>query len=245
MTAANANRSVDPTQFTLASDGARLNENVGGLMSTPATNLETVILPKPALSPTATLEQALKSRHSSRAFLPDPLSLELLSALLWTGFGINRRDTGGRTAPSAHNWQEIDVFAVLPEGAYRYDAKGHRLLLVKAEDLRGATGVQDFVATAPLNLVYVADFARMPDARAEERDFLAGADAGCRMHRAKRLSVLRRRGLGHRGARPDRPRPAGCSTGAVENAAHHAGADRGPARRSVTTSSRLGGKQWN
>lgn len=179
MTAANANRSVDPTQFTLASDGARLNENVGGLMSTPATNLETVILPKPALSPTATLEQALKSRHSSRAFLPDPLSLELLSALLWTGFGINRRDTGGRTAPSAHNWQEIDVFAVLPEGAYRYDAKGHRLLLVKAEDLRGATGVQDFVATAPLNLVYVADFARMPDARAEERDFLAGADAGC------------------------------------------------------------------
>jgi SagB-type dehydrogenase family enzyme len=148
-------------------------------MSTPATNLETVILPKPALSPTATLEQALKSRHSSRAFLPDPLSLELLSALLWTGFGINRRDSGGRTAPSAHNWQEIDVFAVLPEGAYRYDAKGHRLLLVKAEDLRGATGVQDFVATAPLNLVYVADFARMPDARAEERDFLAGADAGC------------------------------------------------------------------
>jgi SagB-type dehydrogenase family enzyme len=148
-------------------------------VSTIALNLETLVLPKPALSPTATLEQALKSRHSARAFLPDPLSLELLAALLWTGFGINRRDTGGRTAPSAHNWQEIDVFAVLPEGAYRYDAKGHRLLLVKAEDLRGATGVQDFVATAPLNLVYVADFARMPEARAEERDFLAGADAGC------------------------------------------------------------------
>jgi SagB-type dehydrogenase family enzyme len=148
-------------------------------VSTIALNVEILVLPKPALSPTATLEQALKSRHSSRAFLPDPLSLELLSALLWTGFGINRRDTGGRTAPSAHNWQEIDVFAVLPEGAYRYDAKGHRLLLVKAEDLRGATGVQDFVATAPLNLVYVADFARMPDARPEERDFLAGADAGC------------------------------------------------------------------
>ena len=83
------------------------------------------------------------------------------------------------TAPSARNWQEIDIYAVLPEGAYRYDAVSHQLLLVKAEDLRSATGMQDFVASAPLNLVYVADFSRMHDASAEERHFLAGADAGC------------------------------------------------------------------
>ena len=107
------------------------------------------------------------------------LSLETLSALLWAGFGINRPDQGGRTAPSAHNWQEIDIYAVLAEGAYRYDARAHRLLLVKAEDLRRHTGTQDFIATAPLNLVYVADFARMVDAQDEERRFLAGADAGC------------------------------------------------------------------
>ena len=150
-------------------------------MSTIALTLETdsVVLPRPVLPPTTTLEQALKKRHSTRAFLPDALPIETVSALLWAGFGINRRDTGGRTAPSAHNWQEIDVFAVLPEGTFRYDAKGHRLLLVNAEDLRGATGMQDFVAPAPLSLVYVADFARMPEAKPQERDFLAGADAGC------------------------------------------------------------------
>jgi len=149
-------------------------------MSTTTSNAETgaIVLPQPFLSPTATLERALKRRHSSRAFLPDPLPLDTLSALLWPGFGINRRDCGGRTAPSAHNWQEITVFAVLPGGAYRYEPKAHRLLLVRAEDLRSTTGQQDFAATAPLNLVYVADFARMPDARPEERDFFAGADAG-------------------------------------------------------------------
>lgn len=150
-------------------------------MSTIPLNFETdtVVLPPPALSPQATLEQALKNRRSSRAFLPDPLPLETLSALLWAGFGINRQESAHRTAPSAHNWQEIDIFAVLAEGAYRYEAQTHQLLLIKAEDLRGATGTQDFIATAPLNLVYVADFNRMPDARPAERRFLAGADAGC------------------------------------------------------------------
>jgi SagB-type dehydrogenase family enzyme len=149
-------------------------------MSTVELNLETdtVELPPPALSTAISLEQALQNRRSSRAFRPDALPLETLSALLWVAFGINRRDGAGRTAPSAHDWQGIDVFVVLPEGAYRYDAEGHRLLLVKAEDLRSSTGVQDFVATAPLNLVYVADFARMHGAKPEEQSFLAGADAG-------------------------------------------------------------------
>ncbi|MFZ2652518.1 MAG: nitroreductase family protein [Burkholderiaceae bacterium] len=148
-------------------------------MSTIALNLETdtVVLPKPNLPSGVTLDQALKSRSSSRAFLPDSLPLEILSGLLWAAFGLNR--SGGRTAPSAHNWQEIDIFVVLPEGAYRYEAQGHRLLLVKAEDLRSVTGSQDFVAGTPLNLVYVADFARMPESKPEERSFLAGADAGC------------------------------------------------------------------
>ena len=150
-------------------------------MSTVALNLETdtVVLPEPAMPATARLQQALSRRRSTRTFHPDPLSMGTLSALLWSAFGINRADSRGRTAPSAHNWQEIDVFAVLPEGAYRYDARGNRLLLVNAEDLRAATGTQDFVANAPLNLVYVADFARMHGAKPDERAFLAGADAGC------------------------------------------------------------------
>lgn len=136
-----------------------------------------IALPAPQL-PAATLEQALKHRRSTRAFAAQPLSLELLSGLLWAAFGVNRHDSHGRTAPSAHNWQEIDVVAALPTGAYRYEARPHRLTLIVAQDLRAASGVQDFVATAPLNLVYVADFARMHEARPEEREFLAGADAG-------------------------------------------------------------------
>lgn len=136
-----------------------------------------VDLPVPEV-PAVTLEQTLKHRCSTRAFAASPLSLELLSALLWAAFGVNRRDSHGRTAPSAHNWQETDVMAVLPSGAYRYDARSHRLHLVLAQDLRAATGLQDFVAAAPLNLVYVADFARMHEARPEDREFLAGADAG-------------------------------------------------------------------
>ena len=138
-----------------------------------------VVLPPPTLSPQITLDQALKDRHSTRTFFPDTLSLDTLSALLWTGFGINRPEQDGRTASSAHNWQEIDIYVLLAEGAYRYDARAHRLLLVKAEDLRRHTGTHDFVATAPLDLVYVADFARMPNAQDEERKFLADADAGC------------------------------------------------------------------
>jgi SagB-type dehydrogenase family enzyme len=142
-------------------------------------NLDTdnVRLPPPAASSAITLAQALEHRHSTRDFLPDPIELPALSALLWAAAGINRPETGGRTAPSAHNWQEIDVYVVMAEGAWRYDPRESQLLLVSAEDLRALTGTQDFVASAPLNLVYVADFGRMEGARDEDRAFLAGADA--------------------------------------------------------------------
>jgi len=149
-------------------------------MSTIPIDLETdnVVLPPPQLPSGVTLEQALKSRSSARDYLEDTLPLETVSALLWAAFGINRPDSGGRTAPSAHDWQEIDVYAVLAEGGFLYDARAHRLMLVKAQDLRALTGTQDFPATAPLNLVYVADFAKMTDVRPQDREFLAGADAG-------------------------------------------------------------------
>lgn len=150
-------------------------------MSTIPLNLETdtVVLPPPSLPGDITLGRALQRRRSTRSFTTDPLPLAAVSALLWCAFGINRPESGGRTAPSAHNWQEIDVYAVLAEGAYRYDPRAHLLALVNAVDLRAATGLQDFVADAPLNLVYVADFSKMSDSREEERSFVAGADAGC------------------------------------------------------------------
>jgi SagB-type dehydrogenase family enzyme len=137
----------------------------------------TIALPPPQATGTVSLLQALRSRRSTREFSPRPLPLDVLSTLLWCAFGVNRPDSGGRTAPSAHNWQEIEVFAALPDGAYRYDAREHALRLVAPGDLRAATGRQDFVATAPLNLVYVADFGKMIDASAEDRTFYASADA--------------------------------------------------------------------
>lgn len=137
------------------------------------------VLPTPVVAPQIVLAEALRQRRSVRAYSTEAVSAETLSALLWAAFGINRPSTHHRTAPSARNWQEIDIFVVLAQGSYRFDAHKHRLDLVKAKDLRGATGTQDSVGEAPVNLVYVANFDRMIGATDEERHFLAGAEAGC------------------------------------------------------------------
>ena len=134
-------------------------------------------LPAPQWDVAKPLLQMLRARHSTRESSPRVLPVDILSTLLWAAFGINRSESGGRTAPSAHNWQEIEVFAALADAAYRYDAAAHILRLAKAGDLRRLTGVQDFVGGAPLDLVYVADFAKMTDATAEQRTFFASADA--------------------------------------------------------------------
>ena len=123
------------------------------------------------------LMQALARRHSSRNFARDPLPLPLLSGLLWAAYGVNRRN-GGRTAPSALNAQEIDVFVALPSGAYRYHSAEHGLQLVAATDLRRVTAYQDFLDEAPLDLVYVAEHARMRLVPAGNREGYAYASAG-------------------------------------------------------------------
>jgi nitroreductase len=142
-----------------------------------AHEIGSIELPAPQWDRASPLLEVLNARHSTREFSTRALPLEVLSTLLWAAFGINRAERAGRTAPSAHNWQEIDVFAVLADAAYRYDAAAHALRLVKAGDLRSLTGTQDFVGGAPLELVYVADFAKMIDARREQRTFFASADA--------------------------------------------------------------------
>ena len=135
-----------------------------------------VDLPKPKLDSTATLVAALKARRTSRDFATAPLPPQALSDLLWAANGVNR-DDGRRTAPTAKNWQEIDVYVVLPEGAYLFDAKAQALRGVAKGDLRAATGMQDFVGVSPVNLVYVADLSRMSGASAEDRDRYAASDA--------------------------------------------------------------------
>ncbi|MGA8051586.1 MAG: SagB/ThcOx family dehydrogenase [Burkholderiales bacterium] len=136
-----------------------------------------ISLPAPERRGGLPLMEALAARRSSRDFAPDALPLPLLSSLLWAAYGVNRTD-GGRTAPSALNAQEIDVFVALPSGAYRFDAAAHTLHLVAAKDLRRVTGYQDFVDEAPLDLVYVADHARMGLVPAGKRESYASVAAG-------------------------------------------------------------------
>jgi len=138
----------------------------------------TLALPAPDRRGGIPLMQALAQRRSSREFAPDALPLPVLSSLLWAAFGVNRPDDGGRTAPSAIDAQEVDVYVALPSGAYLYDAKAHALQLVAAVDLRRVTGYQDFVDEAPLDLVYVADHSRMKMVPVAQRESYASAAAG-------------------------------------------------------------------
>jgi SagB-type dehydrogenase family enzyme len=135
-------------------------------------------LPAPQTSGGKPLMQALKQRHTSRDFRSDALPRQTLSNLLWAAFGVNRPASGGRTAPSAHDAQDIDVYVVLSTATYLYRAKENALAPVRAGDLRALTGRQDFVRDAPVSLVYVADFARFPRDSEQDKAFYSAADAG-------------------------------------------------------------------
>ena len=124
------------------------------------------------------LMQALKERKSMREFAPGELTPQALSDLLWAACGINRPDSGGRTAPTAKSMQEIDVYVVKAEGVYLYDARTNMLVPVLTGDIREATGKQPFVKDAPVNLVFVADFAKMGGMSAQDADFYAATDTG-------------------------------------------------------------------
>jgi nitroreductase len=137
-----------------------------------------VALTPPRLDLGAPLMKALLERRSSRAFSPEPLDLRLLSDLLWAAAGVNRPATSGRTAPTARNTQDLDVYAATAHGLYLYDFKNHALVPVVAGDLRAVSGVQEFVAIAPLNLIYVSDLAKIAGASQEDKLTFAGAHAG-------------------------------------------------------------------
>jgi SagB-type dehydrogenase family enzyme len=137
-----------------------------------------VELPTPVTTGGMPLMQALQQRHSTREFSPKPLPKQVLSNLLWAAVGVNRPASGKRTVPSARDWREVDVYVALPEGTYLYDGTTHALVPVRNIDLRAATGVQDFVGQAPVNLVYIADLDRMDGASEDQKEFYAAADTG-------------------------------------------------------------------
>ena len=96
-----------------------------------------VPLLKPQVDGGRPFMQVLKDRKTSREFSPEKLPLQILSNLLWAAFGVNRSDSGKRTAPSANNRQEIDIYVAMAEGLYLYDAKSQALMPLLAEDIRG------------------------------------------------------------------------------------------------------------
>jgi nitroreductase len=136
-----------------------------------------IALPDPDRSGGMPLMEAIAKRRSRREFATTELPLPLLANLLWAANGVNRAD-GGRSAPSAMNAQEIDIYVALPAGAYLYDAHANALQLVAGSDVRRVTGYQDFVDQAPLDLVYVADHSRMKLIPVGSRTSFASAAAG-------------------------------------------------------------------
>jgi SagB-type dehydrogenase family enzyme len=139
---------------------------------------QTITLPAPVTSGGIPLFDALRQRQSTRDFAPDVIPRQTLSNLLWAGFGINRQDDGGRTAPSAMNGQEIDIYAAMSSGLYKYEPNSHSLAMTAAEDVRRVTGYQDFVDDAPLDLIYVVDHKRMQMVPATTRVTYASVCAG-------------------------------------------------------------------
>lgn len=139
---------------------------------------KSVKLPVPQTEGGKPLMQALKERQTSREFSPKELPLQVISDLLWAADGINRQDSGHRTAPSAMNMQEIDIYIAKSDGLYLFDAKENMLLPVVTADIRALTGKQPFVKDAPVNLIFVADLKKMSKPSADMVDFYAGTDTG-------------------------------------------------------------------
>src|SRR4030042_985121 len=132
---------------------------------------------KPQIGSGNPLMQLLWKRISSREFSPEPLPVEVLSNMLWAAFGINRPD-GKRTAPTARNRQEIDIYVATAKGLYLYDAKKNLLNPILAEDIRGMTGRQPFVKEAAVNLIYVVDYSKIGTVTNEEKDLYSAAATG-------------------------------------------------------------------
>jgi nitroreductase len=150
----------------------------------PAKKEAETVPPEPLPPPdvkSSPLLQILQRRHTSREYATRPVDRQTLSNLLWAAYGENRPD-GKRTAPSAHDWQYIDIYVTDSLGLYRFNAKQHALDLVKSGDIRAQTGLQGFAAVAPISLIMVSDERKLASAgSAELRTLFGAATAGAIM----------------------------------------------------------------
>ena len=139
--------------------------------------IETIILPPAQQAGGMSLLEALSKRQSQRSYSSKDITQQELSNMLWAAYGVNRPN-GYRTAPTAKNWFEFDIYIIKPEGWYLYEPVKHTLLKMGNEDLRIYAGTQDFVKTAPVNLIFVADFDRMTNSDDATRQFFSATDVG-------------------------------------------------------------------
>lgn len=144
-----------------------------------AQELKTISLPAPDTTGGKPLMTALKERQTRREMASAPLASADLSNLLWAAFGINRPENDHRTAPSAMNSQEIDLYVATADGVFVYEPKPHVLRQIWQNDIRSLTSGQDHAKTAPVILLFVADLSRLAKARPETRSCYASFDAGC------------------------------------------------------------------
>ena len=134
-------------------------------------------LPAPRIEGGKPLMEALRLRRTIRDFSAKPLPPAVLSNLLWAAFGVNRAD-GGRTAPSAWNQQEIDIYVFTETGVFLFDAKPHQLRPVLSGDRRLWSGADEFARAAAVTLVLVADLAKAQKSEAKDRLYYSYAHTG-------------------------------------------------------------------
>lgn len=142
--------------------------------------VETIALESPDTMGGDALMRTMQNRRSTREFSDKNLSLKHLSEILWAANGVNRPD-GKRVVPSAMALYPLETYAFLANGIYRYDPAKHELQRVVEGDHRELAGMQPFVATAPLNLVFIADYEKYRGERplpVERHLHMAALDAG-------------------------------------------------------------------
>jgi SagB-type dehydrogenase family enzyme len=131
-------------------------------------DLKVIKLMKPASDDLRSLLQALKQRKTIREISEKKLPLQMLSNLLWAACGVNRKNgpfgIPGRTAATASNSQEIDLYVSFQEGTFLYDPLKHSLIPVASGDIRNLAigkGQSGFGSQAPVRLIYVADINKL------------------------------------------------------------------------------------
>ncbi|MDR3350671.1 MAG: SagB/ThcOx family dehydrogenase [Prevotellaceae bacterium] len=136
-----------------------------------------IALPKPQTTGGKPLMETLNARRTGRSFSAQELTQKQLSNLLWAANGVNRTD-GKRTAPSAGDSREIDIYVFLKTGVYFYDAAANKLIQKSTADNRKNVGRQPFVEVAPVILVFVANFDKLSRFDEASRTFYSATDVG-------------------------------------------------------------------